>query len=322
MGIDLTGLRALSFANRVYGFDFRNTVTLGRHEIHFWKQEFHAVQKSSNLAYDQSIAVGLYCEPLLRKLGAQNIVSIDASAFEGASVIHDFNLPIPSDMHEKFDTFLDFGSIEHIFDVAQAVDNIVNLVRPGGHVLIATNANGFPAHGLYQYSPEFFYSLFSKRNGFEDTAVFLIKPSRPMKWHLIKPPVALNRRNQIPFEEQTVMMVFSRKVRSVSDLRVQQSDYDATWTSFATGSWAAWDRRSIPRWKSMLHEFISPFLFRSLSYHFKSSQARRKYRADHVVIDPDSVDLADFARMIADAALPKPPSRSEMNQAERATQLH
>ncbi|MDA9463536.1 class I SAM-dependent methyltransferase [Bradyrhizobium sp. CCBAU 53415] len=322
MGIDLTGLRALSFANRVYGFDFRNTVTLGRHEIHFWKQEFQAVQRNSSLAYDQSISVGLYCEPLLRKLGAENIVSVDASAFEGASLVHDFNLPIPSDMHGKFDTFLDFGSIEHVFDVAQVVDNIVNLVRPGGHVLIATNANGFPAHGLYQYSPEFFYSLFSKRNGFEDTGVFLVRPSRPKRWHLIKPPVALNRRNQIPFEEQTVLVVFSRKVRNASDLSVQQSDYDATWTSFATGSWAAWDRRNIPRWKRVLHEFIGPFAFRSLSYHFKSSQIRRKYRADRIVIDPDSVDPSDFARMIADASLPKSLSRGELNQADGATQLH
>ncbi|TYO61101.1 hypothetical protein FXV83_40055 [Bradyrhizobium hipponense] len=322
MGIDLTGLRALSFAKRVYKFDFRNTVTLGRHEIHFWKQEYDAVRANLNFGYDESIAVGAYCESLLHKLGAENVVSIDASAFEGASLIHDFNRPIPNDLHEKFDTFLDFGSIEHIFNVAQVVDNIVNIVRPGGHILIATNANGFPAHGLYQYSPEFFFSIFSNRNGFKDTSVFLVRPSRPKTWHLIKRPVILKRRNEIPFEDQAVMLVFSRRVRRVAEFSVQQSDYDATWTNFATGNWASWDRANIPRWKSILHRLASPFLFRGLSYQFRSLRVRRKYRADRIVIDPDTMDPFDFAKIIADPAAPESPSGEKLNQVEGATQLH
>jgi SAM-dependent methyltransferase len=321
VGIDLTGLRALSFANRVYKFNFQNTVTLGRHEIHFWKQEYDVVQKNLNFGHDESIAVGAYCEPLLHRLGAENVISIDASAFEGASLIHDFNLPIPDNLYEQFDTFLDFGSIEHIFDVAQVVDNIVNLIRPGGHILIATNANGFPAHGLYQYSPEFFYSLFSKRNGFEDTSVFLIKSSRRKKWHLIRRPVVLKRRNEIPFEEQMMVLVFSRKARRVANLSVIQSDYDTTWTKFETGNWASWNRENISRWKKMLHEFANPFAFRSVSHHLKSFQVRRKYRADRVLIDPDTVDQIEFARNIADPATSDPPAGKELNRAGRATQL-
>ncbi|WP_425908286.1 class I SAM-dependent methyltransferase [Nitrobacter sp. TKz-YC02] len=302
MGIDLTGLRALSIASRIYKFSFRNTVTLGRHEIHFWKQEFDLVQRNLGIVYDESITVGAYCEPLLRKLGAESITSIDASAFEGASLIHDFNLPIPENLREQFDTFLDFGSIEHIFDVAQVVDNIVNLVKPGGQILVGTNANGFPSHGLYQFSPEFFYSLFSKRNGFEDTSVFLVNLSRPKMWNLIKRPVELKRRNEVPFEDQMMMLIFSRKVGNAAPLTVVQSDYDDTWTRFETGNWSSWNRDGISNWKKVLHGLVSPYVYRIIGYRFHSLQARRKYRNDRILINPDTLDPKDFGRMISDRA--------------------
>jgi len=299
LGIDLTGLRALSFAKRVYEFDFRNTITLARQEIHFWKQEYDAVQKDFNFEYDDTVALGTFCEPLLRKFGAENVASIDASAFEGASIVHDFNLPIPDNLRGTFDTFLDFGSIEHIFNVAQVIDNIVNLVKPGGKILVATNANGFPAHGLFQYSPEFFYSVFSKRNGFEDTGVFLIWPSNPKQWHLVSPPATLKRRNEIPFEKQALMLTFSKKIENVSQLSVMQSDYDDSWTRFDSGIREHWDRESISRWKKMLHNLMNPYLYRRISYLFQSFQVRRKYRADRVLIDPDTIDPIDLMKHIS-----------------------
>lgn len=294
MGIDLTGLRALSFASRVYEFDFRNTATLGRHEIHFWKQEFDTLRTSLGFAYDETLAVGGFCEPLLRKFGAENVTSIDASDFEGASVVHDFNRPIPEDLHNRFDAFLDFGSIEHIFDVAQVIENIIKMVKPGGTILVATNANGFPAHGLFQYSPEFFYSVFSERNGFRNTSVFLVNTSSPKLWHLIRRPLVLRRRNQIPFEEQMMALVFSTKVGPVDQLNVIQSDYDNTWTKFARGNWAMWKAQDISRWKRGLHQIVNPYVYRIASQMVESFQVRRRYKTDRILIDPDRVDRMKF----------------------------
>ena len=302
MGIDLTGLRALSFAKRAYKFDFRNTITLARQEIHFWKQEYEAVRNDFDFEYDDTIALGTFCEPLLRKLGAENVASIDASAFEGASIVHDFNLPVPGSLRETFDTFLDFGSIEHIFNVAQVIDNIVNLVKPGGKILLISNANGFPAHGLFQFSPEFFYSVFSRRNGFQDTSVFLVRPSDPKLWHLVRPPAKLKRRNEIPFEKQALVLVFSVKSSSVAQLSVMQSDYDDSWTQFDSGVQERWDSGRISKWKKLLHELINPYAYRRIAYLSQSFQVRRKYSADRILIDPDIVDPADFMKHISGSA--------------------
>lgn len=294
MGIDLTGLRALNFASRVYDFNFRNTATLGRHEIHFWKQEFGSLRKNFDFEYDETLTLGAFCEPLLQKLGAENITSIDASAFEGASFIHDFNRPIPESLHNRFDTFLDFGTIEHIFDVAQVIENIVKMVKPGGKILVATNANGFPAHGLFQYSPEFFYSVFSERNGFRDTSIFLVNTASPKLWHLIRRPATLKRRSRIPFEQQMMMVVFSTKFNCVDQLNVMQSDYEETWTRFAAGDRGRWKAQDISRWKKVLHQVVNPYAYRIASQMVLSFQERRKYKADRTLINPDQVDPERF----------------------------
>jgi SAM-dependent methyltransferase len=299
VGIDLTGLRALNFANRVYKFNFRKTATLGRHEIHFWKQDFDTVRKGFGFEYDESLAVGSFCEPLLRKLGAEDITSIDASGFEGASMVHDFNQPIPETLHNQFDAFLDFGSIEHIFNVAQVIDNVVKLVKPGGQVLIATNANGFPAHGLFQYSPEFFYSVFSERNGFRNTSVFLVNTLRPKLWHLIEQPAHLKRRNQIPFESQMTLVVLSTKTSCVDQLRVVQSDYDDTWARFETGNWTRWNAEHISGWKRLLHQVVNPYTYRIASQLALTFEVRQQYRGDRALVDPDNVDPAKFKTEVA-----------------------
>jgi SAM-dependent methyltransferase len=306
MGIDLTGLRALNFARRVCEFDFTNTVTLGRHEIHFWKQEFEALRGHFDFAYDDTLALGGFCEPLLQKLGAENITSIDASAFEGASFIHDFNRPVPESLYDRFDTFLDFGTIEHIFNVAQVIENIANMVKPGGRILVATNSNGFPAHGLFQYSPEFFYSVFSERNGFRDTSIFLVDASSPKLWHLIRRPAALKRRSEIPFEKQMSILVFSTKIHRVDTFNVMQSDYEDTWTHFEAGKWNRWKVEDIARWKGVLHELVNPYVFKMASQRALSFDVRRKYAAERILINPDQVDPATFVEKLMVSATSDP----------------
>src|SRR5262249_52639124 len=152
--------------------------------------------------YDEAIELGQFAEPLFRKMGAQKVTSVDAATYEGASVIHDFNRPLPQNLSSAFDTFVDFGSIEHIFNVAQAIDNIGSIVRVQVSIRIVIIANGFAGHVFYKYSPEFFYGVFSERNGFGDTSIFLVDASPQKTWHFIKSPATLKRRTQIPFGKQ------------------------------------------------------------------------------------------------------------------------
>jgi SAM-dependent methyltransferase len=301
MGIDFTGLRALAFSKRVYGFDFRETVMLGRQEIHFWKEEYMAVRKNAKLdfEYDEAIELGQFAEPLFQKMGAQKVTSVDAAGYEGASVIHDFNLPLPENLFGAFDTFVDFGSIEHVFNVAQAIDNISSIVKVHGSILIVTIANGFSGHGFYQYSPEFFYSVFSERNGFGDTSVFLVDTSRPKTWHFIKSPARLKRRNQIPFGKQFWIAVFSRKYSDVKGLEVIQSDYEnAKWTTANYAHFEPWNQEQILKSRKFARRILNPYVYKAIAYARQAHNALANYKKDCILMDPDTVDADAFMKEI------------------------
>jgi hypothetical protein len=55
---------------------------------------------------DQAEAIlrdeGGFCEPLFRFLGAHRIDSIDNSSYEGASIVHDMNQPIPDRLKSSY----------------------------------------------------------------------------------------------------------------------------------------------------------------------------------------------------------------------------
>jgi len=75
----------------------------------------------------------------------------------------------------KYDFVLDLGTIEHIFNVPQVCENIINLLNVGGIFLSVNVNNNFSGHGLYQFSPEFYLSAFSKKYGMEVQELYIAK---------------------------------------------------------------------------------------------------------------------------------------------------
>src|SRR5262249_13058363 len=110
---------------------------------------------------------GGYCEGFLKRLGASEVVSVDASDYEGASVVHDMNQPVPASMYESFTAVIDSGTLEHVFNFPVAVKNCMEMVSRGGHFLGITPANNLMGHGFYQFSPELLYRIFSPANGYQ-----------------------------------------------------------------------------------------------------------------------------------------------------------
>ena len=198
MGVNITTLRAINFAKRTRQMDFSRTLMLGRQEIFFTKEDFEFACKRAGVEidYGEDVRLGQFSEGLFRRLGGGETDSVDASSYEGASIIADFNRPIASELHQRYSMFIDCGSIEHIYNVPQVVNNIARLLCPGGTAFIVTQANGYAGHGFYQFSPEFFYSVFSDQNGFRDTIVFLVDLQDIKRWHLIPEPKRIGRRKR------------------------------------------------------------------------------------------------------------------------------
>lgn len=90
---------------------------------------------------------------------------IDISAARGDEIIADMNQPLPPTLAGQFDVVYDGGTLEHCFNIAQAIKNMAVACRQGGYVVNINPLNVYN-HGFYNLSPTF-YADFYGCNGFK-----------------------------------------------------------------------------------------------------------------------------------------------------------
>lgn len=96
---------------------------------------------------------------------ATSVTTIDPFD-ERSDIKYDLNLPIPVSDIEKYDSLIDIGSLEHIFDTKQALENCMKMVKVGGYYLLHTVVNGLSSHGLHTFNHLGLIDAF-KLNGFD-----------------------------------------------------------------------------------------------------------------------------------------------------------
>lgn len=67
---------------------------------------------------------------------------------------------------EPYDVILDPGTVEHCFDVAQAMRNLAGALKKGGTIIHWNPMNNYINHGFYQFSPTFYHDWYGQ-NGWE-----------------------------------------------------------------------------------------------------------------------------------------------------------
>jgi hypothetical protein len=231
VGIDWHG--ALSLKYFIQKNNLGKTLTIGRQGIHIppklLKQLFDLDKSTLNEIYDSDIKVNdsYFCENLLKFLGATSVDSIDASEYEGANII--FNLNNEYDKKNDYETLIDFGSSEHIYNVAQVFKNYSQLVKDGGNLIHYLPSNNQCGHGFYQFSPEFFYSLYSTENGYRDTEIFMVEIPNHKQWFKISSPPK-GERIVFDSKQPCYVICFTKKFTSnIGEINVQQSYYDYEW---------------------------------------------------------------------------------------------
>ena len=91
--------------------------------------------------------------------------SITAIDFDGTEIAHKLDLNQPIDIGQRFDIVHNAGTLEHVFDIAQAFRNIHNLTRPGGFMIHHAPFVGWVDHGFYALQPTLFWDL-AEANGY------------------------------------------------------------------------------------------------------------------------------------------------------------
>ena len=234
MGLDDKGTQFLLAARRL-GVSFERTATIGRQRLYVTPPLLRRRLSAFGIATTAEDTRRLFdedgfAEPLLRLLGARQTVSIDVSAYEGASRILDLNQPLPPDLEGAFTAVVDAGSLEHVFDVPTAMRNCMRMVAPDGFFLAITPANNMMGHGFYQFSPELFYRVFSDDNGFTVERM-LVTGTSSTRWFEAADPTSIGARVQLRGFRPTYLCVAARRVemRSILDTPPQQSDYVTRW---------------------------------------------------------------------------------------------
>ena len=237
MGIDLHNLALLAHAQD-RGVSFARTVGIGRQALFVDPPELERHRELRGLPplHEPASPAGSprYFEPLLQQwFGASTVDSVDASAYERATLLHDMNLPWAAGQPGlgSYDAVLDFGCLEHVFDFPVAWRNCVALCRVGGHLFHSLPANNLSGHGFYQFSPELFFNLYQARNGFELLGLWFAMKADPRYWWLVADPAAVRHRVTLRNGHEVYLLVLARKVAEVGALPPpQQSDY-------AQGEW-------------------------------------------------------------------------------------
>jgi hypothetical protein len=256
MGIPAATARFLIEAQEE-GASFRNTATIGRQHLMIGAYPLSRMLRHQGLwpadmtrrAFYAEISRELWmADPLFRMLGAEEITAIDASAYEGADVVWDLNEPVPSDLHSRFDVVFDGGSLEHIFHAPVAIQSYMRLVRVGGHLLVTSPANNYYGHGLYQFSPEFFFATLTEENGyFIERMIALpmdvdahaqilgseIPIERSGRRYAVARPSEIRERVQLVTRQPVMLMIQARRIADapIFAKHPQQSDYASRWGS-------------------------------------------------------------------------------------------
>lgn len=223
MGIDI---HALFFLRSVKNKKpLGDTITIGRQRLDVVESTVRKLAGTKPAYKNQP-----YCEDLLTEyFGATKVDSLDNSTFENATHVHDMNEPLPKSLYEKYDTVIDGGSLEHVYNVPQALKNCSHLLKPGGQIMHFSPANNFCGHGFWQVSPELFFSLYSAKNGYRETEVLIADLSDTTRWYRVKEPRDGKR---VVVYSLTRLNVLVRTVLDRADFshsQVQQSDYVYEW---------------------------------------------------------------------------------------------
>lgn len=229
MGINLHSVNFLIKAKQA-GVRYDRTLCLGRQWLFANPKDINRLLPAD--IHPLPLVKTTWADGFFAALGAQQLDILDNSDYEGANIIQDLSQPIPQSLHNQYDFVFDGGTLEHVFEFPVGIRNCMNACKLGGHVCLWTPANNECGHGFYQFSPELFFRIFSKNNGFSLRSLVLVEKNIfSSRWYAVVDPANINARVCCVNRHPLFMLVLAQKISDVSEkpLVIFQHDYSAAW---------------------------------------------------------------------------------------------
>jgi hypothetical protein len=160
---------------------------LGRQEVWADKSLIISIAKSENYnlckvedyPLKKSKFVNVMCMDdidFFKALGFTSVHSLDINDFEGADFCCDLNFPIEKDLYgKKYDLIYNGGTLEHIFHLPNAMENIFKLLEVNGRVIHSSPVDMFN-HGFYNFSSCIFEDYYAANNFEINKSLLIRKP--------------------------------------------------------------------------------------------------------------------------------------------------
>lgn len=163
--------------------------------------------------------------------------------------------------------------MEHVFDYTAALHNTMSMVSGGGYLISMPPANNQCGHGFYQFSPELFFSVLNRKNGFRvlDMTAIVEKNTfygTKTRYYRLKDNTKTGERLMLQTSCRTYLLVLAKRVGAIpkNGLVVQQSDY-----------LPLWDQKEMPcRHKSIFRQVLKRSkVFYKLGVHYLEWHEKR-----------------------------------------------
>ena len=87
-------------------------------------KQWEKISEEDYKQLDIDVSQDIYADNILKNyFNLSSLNALDYSSFEKADIIHDLNLPL-NNYKKQFDTILDFGTSEHVFNIVECFKNI------------------------------------------------------------------------------------------------------------------------------------------------------------------------------------------------------
>jgi hypothetical protein len=228
VGIDTAAAQLILLARNYMELESKTALILGHQKNYIGPKVRREIAK--HFGVSRADLSQEYADAFLRTSGIEKVDVLDISDYEGANVIHDLNVRIPGAMR-KYPLVIDIGTLEHVFNINQGLENIKYLCEPDGLVLMMSPANNWLGHGFYQFSPELLFRAFDNSLGWDVKAMFIVKKSLSRtRWYEVQDPRKTRRRGNLYSNGPTYVAMIARKLReSETIMSLQQSDYVSAW---------------------------------------------------------------------------------------------
>ena len=228
MGIDTAAAQLVLLARNFSDLDASQGLIFGHQKNYIGPKLRRELGK--NLHMSRQSLTQEYADDFFKAAGIGNLDVLDISEYQGATVIQDLNLKIPPTM-QKYSLVIDIGTLEHVFNINQGLENIKDFCVPGGFVLMLSPANNWLGHGFYQLSPELLFRNFDESLGWEVKAMYLVRKNLfRVAWYEIIDPKVKERRGNLHAKGPTYVGVIAKKREAKTEAPPpQQSDYVAVW---------------------------------------------------------------------------------------------